>query len=226
MSHKSFTRTATADLDVLQQYRGIRTTQWVKPPSGKSVLEIQTTHTPRELQKVPEGKNYLTPPYHWHWYQDEYFKVTEGRYIFTLEGKDTTVSASDPQPVRIPATARHTFKVDDTHDGPCTVEISADAVLGSVEDEDVGINAKFFRNIYTYLDDCYLQNVEPSLPQLLLMLQSAEVSLAFPGPAWLMRQVSYAMGVVVGQWYGGWWLGLKSTYPEYWNEELESKKRR
>ncbi|KAK6394273.1 hypothetical protein LTR95_019576 [Oleoguttula sp. CCFEE 5521] len=144
MSLKPFKRTATADLDVLQQYKGIRTTQWVKPPSGKSVLEIQTTHTPRELQKVPEGKNYLTPPYHWHWYQDEYFNVTEGRYIFTLEGKDTTVSASDPQPVRIPATARHTFKVEDTHDGPCTVEISADAVAGSIEDEDVGINAKLY----------------------------------------------------------------------------------
>lgn len=34
------------------------------------------------------------------------------------------ISASDPQPVRIPAQARHTFKVDDTHEGPCTVEIS------------------------------------------------------------------------------------------------------
>jgi hypothetical protein len=48
------------------------------------------------------------------------------RYIFTLEGKDTLVSASDPQPVRIPARARHTFKVDDSHEGPCTVEISTD----------------------------------------------------------------------------------------------------
>ena len=61
-----------------------------------------------------------------------------------------------------------------------------------------------FRNIYTYLDDCYGQNVEPSLPQLLLMLDSAEVSLAFAwGPDWLMRSVSYAFGVVVGRWYGG-----------------------
>jgi hypothetical protein len=34
------------------------------------------------------------------------------------------ISASDPQPVRIPAKARHTFKADDTHEGPCTVEIS------------------------------------------------------------------------------------------------------
>ena len=35
-----------------------------------------------------------------------------------------TISTSDPQPVHIPAKARHTFKVDDTHEGPCTVEIS------------------------------------------------------------------------------------------------------
>jgi hypothetical protein len=57
-----------------------------------------------------------------------------------------------------------------------------------------------FRNIYTYLDDCYSQDVEPSLPQLLLMLDSAEVSMAFAwGPDWLMRSVSYTFGVVVGR---------------------------
>ncbi len=48
----------------------------------------------------------------------------DSRYIFTLEGKDMKISASDPQPVRIPARARHTFKVDDTYEGPCSIEIS------------------------------------------------------------------------------------------------------
>jgi hypothetical protein len=58
-------RSQTSKLDVLQQYSGIRSTRWVHPPpDGKSVLEIQTTHTPAVLRKVPEGKNYLTPPYH------------------------------------------------------------------------------------------------------------------------------------------------------------------
>jgi hypothetical protein len=58
-------RTDTSKLDTLQQYNGIRSTRWVTPPpEGKSVLEVQTTHTPMALQKVPEGKNYLTPPYH------------------------------------------------------------------------------------------------------------------------------------------------------------------
>jgi hypothetical protein len=58
-------RTDTSKLDTLQQYNGIRSTRWViPPPEGKSVLEIQTTHTPMKLKSVPEGKNYLTPPYH------------------------------------------------------------------------------------------------------------------------------------------------------------------
>jgi hypothetical protein len=60
-------RSQTSKLDTLQQYGGIRSTRWVQPPQGKSVLEIQTTHTPTALQKVPDGKNFLTPPYHCKW---------------------------------------------------------------------------------------------------------------------------------------------------------------
>lgn len=74
----------------------------------------------------------------------------------------------------------------------------------------------FFRNIYSYLDDCYLQNVSPSLPQLLMMLDSAEISMAFPGPAVIARPASYVFGVVFGRWLGAL-LGYKSSYPEYWN---------
>jgi len=59
------------------------------------------------------------------------------------------------------------------------------------------------------------------------MLDSAEVSMAFAwGPDWLMQSVSYAFGVVVGRWYGGYVLGLKISYPEYWDEEGESRKGR
>lgn len=73
----------------------------------------------------------------------------------------------------------------------------------------------FFRNIYSYLDDCYLQNVSPSLPQLLMMLDSAEISMAFPGPGFIARPVSWVFGVVVGRWLGGL-LGYRASYPEYW----------
>jgi hypothetical protein len=37
----------------------------------------------------------------------------------------------------------------------------------------------FFRNMYSYLDDCGKQNIPLSLPQLLLFLDYAQISLAF-----------------------------------------------
>ncbi len=58
------------------------------------------------------------------------------------------------------------------------------------------------------------------MPQLLLFLDSAEVSIAMPGPAPLMRWLSWGLGVVMGRWYGGWWLGLKSNYGEYFDEKM------
>jgi len=57
-------RSNTAHEDVLTQMNGIRSTRWVTPEKGKSVLEIHTIHTPTALQKVPAEKNYLSPPYH------------------------------------------------------------------------------------------------------------------------------------------------------------------
>ncbi|KAK4894269.1 hypothetical protein LTR27_007402 [Elasticomyces elasticus] len=141
MSSRGFhvRRSTGAHIGTLTQYNGLRSTRWEKPADGKSVLEIQTTHTPTQIQKIPDELNYLTPPPHWHWTSTfmcekgmsilsksliESNSLSDSRYIFTLEGKDIIVSASDPQPVHIPARARHTFKVDPTHEGPCTVEIS------------------------------------------------------------------------------------------------------
>lgn len=81
--------------------------------------------------------------------------------------------------------------------------------------------------MYSYLDDCYTQGVEPSIVQLLLFSDSAECSIAFEwGPLWLMQAGTYLMGIAVGRWFGGYVLGYRASYPEYWNEELESKKRR
>ena len=79
--------------------------------------------------------------------------IAPSRYIFTLEGKEMKISAADPQPVRIPATARHTFKVDDTHEGPCTVEISTQvSPKASAETvESTGASAELYA-LYPLLD--------------------------------------------------------------------------
>lgn len=110
-------------------------------------------------------------------------------------------------------------------DYSCAV-FSADTSPESPADdpEAYGGSEKFFRNVYSYLDDCYLQGVSPKLSQLLLFLDSAEMSVALPGPAWLAQKASYALGVVIGRWYGGYVLGYKSSYPEYWDENREARK--
>ena len=70
------------------------------------------------------------------------------------------------------------------------------------------------------MDDCQAQNVPPSVPQLLLFLHSGEVSVALPGPKWVMQWASWGLGIVVGKWLGGHVLGLKSSYQEYYDENM------
>ena len=131
------------------------------------------------------------------------------RFIFTLEGEETVYAGR----ITIPATARHTFRADPTCETDAEIHISP-TPAGS------GIEEIFFRNLYSYLDDCKAQKIEPSVPKLLLFLHSAEVSLAFPGPAPLMRWLSWGMGLVVQKWFGGYVLGLKTSYPEYFDEKM------
>ncbi|KAG8627843.1 hypothetical protein KVT40_003716 [Elsinoe batatas] len=222
-------RTESAHIDELTQWNGARSTKWVTPPDGKSVLEIQTTHRPQDFKDVPDDKNLLIPPFHWHWYQEEQFFIRQGQYIFTLEDKTMHLSASSPQPILIPPGARHTFRADPHSPVPCIIEISTllsphQSLLSSSSSSSssrasiLGASERFFRNIYSYLEDCTVQGVSPSLPQLVLMLHDAEISLAFPGPAGLARWVSWGFGVVVGKWVGEWWLGYRSSYPEYFDE--------
>lgn len=64
-----------------------------------------------------------------------YSNIRKGRYIFTLEGKVMILSASDPQSIRVPPAARHTSRVDDTHEGPCAIEISGKASPNSPSSE-------------------------------------------------------------------------------------------
>jgi hypothetical protein len=91
-------------------------------------------------------------------------------------------------------------------------------------EEELGGNERFFRNVYCYLDDCESQKVSPSAPQLLLFLHSAEMSLAFPGPGWIARPLSYIVGLVVGKGIGEYLLGYKSSYPEYYDPAMMKKK--
>jgi len=211
------TRTNTSQSLALSVHNGVRTTTWSVPSSkDESVEETQVIHDPGRYKGVPLSENPLVPPYHWHWNQDEYFHIKRGRFIFTLEGTDTTYSSTSPQPIFVPKKARHTFRVDPDCEEECELVITA-----SPDDEN-SVSERFFRNLYSYLDDCEKQKVSPSLVQLLCFIHSAGASLALPGPALVSQWASWLLGLVVGR-FGGWLLGYKSSYPEYYDVKMAKK---
>ncbi|MCJ1375001.1 hypothetical protein MMC20_006234 [Loxospora ochrophaea] len=144
---------------------------------------------------------------------------SSSRYIFTLESTNITASPSTGT-VTIPARARHTFKADPSCSTPCSLVITAST---SPNNND-GVSERYFRNIYSYRDDCVAQSIPPSKFQLLLMMHAAQISLAWPGPAWLMRWLSWGYGLLIGRVIGGWVLGYEESYREYNNEERAKKR--
>lgn len=71
-------RSLTAQKPTVTQFKGERTTRWEQPPGSLSVLEIQRIENPAAFKDVPAAENYLIPPYHWHWYQREFFEIKSG----------------------------------------------------------------------------------------------------------------------------------------------------
>lgn len=92
-------KTRTSNQETLSVYSGNRTTTWPPAPPGHSTLEIQRTFDPTRWKDVPVDKNYLVPPYHWHWYQDEYFDIKKGyvccEVIIMKEGVDERMNGAD-----------------------------------------------------------------------------------------------------------------------------------
>ena len=78
MSPSQPQRTPSAQNKQLTLHNGARTTTWLVPKSRRSVREVQVFHKPDAYKYLPDDQNPLIPPPHWHWYQEEYFTVTQG----------------------------------------------------------------------------------------------------------------------------------------------------
>jgi hypothetical protein len=76
-------RSLNSQYETLITHNGARTTTWPLPQEGRSVLEVQVIRNAAEWKDVPVERNRLIPPYHWHWYQTEYFDIKKG-YVHSL----------------------------------------------------------------------------------------------------------------------------------------------
>lgn len=82
----------------------------------------------------------------------------------------------------------------------------------------LSVQERFFRNFFSYLDDCVMTKTEPSIFQLLLFLYGADTPLAVPvpGPRWIGRSISWLVMYIAGVIIGEYLLGYQITYKEYY----------
>ncbi|KAI5475670.1 hypothetical protein MNV49_001045 [Pseudohyphozyma bogoriensis] len=160
------------------------------------------------------GKNAAcAPPLHIHLTQDEYFKVLSGRFMATMNGESITLTKDDPE-YHAKIGEPHQFWPDDTAGEDMEVRMRVSP------EERKGFDECFYRNIWSYLNDCEANNMAPSPFQMSLFLYEWDMVLALPIPMWLNKALHHVMGY----WIGKRLLGYNTVYEEYWKGEVEGKK--
>ena len=140
--------------------------------------------------------------------------MVSGKMVATVSGRQSVLGEGED--VLIPRGFVHTFaNASAEHDLVVDVKLDPD---NRARDE------RFFRNGYGYLDDCARAGVTPPIPQAMLMLYSADIIPAMPGPRVIMRVietwVAWFGAVVIGKWV----LGYSEWYEEYTPLELRELK--
>jgi mannose-6-phosphate isomerase-like protein (cupin superfamily) len=205
-------RTNTATQNPLTFEDGASSTHFHNPSEA-----YMMTHTlpPDNIRPMDKQRTMFAPPWHYHIYQTESFKVKSGAARFFLRDKQFVVQENGT--THIPIGYYHKFE-NASKDEPLVIDIRLDEQVWQMEES-------FFRNFFGYLEDCRKASVEPSLFQLERFLYSMDVPLAIPvpGPEWLGRAVSWSFMVVTGVVVGEWMLGYKGSYPEYYVGEVDKK---
>jgi len=188
-----------------------------KPDQGFCIRQIFHMHKIREIRKA--GKEpYIIPPYNWHWGQTEVFTVEKGTLIALLDGKHITYKAGES--FLIKSGVYHTFTVDSSLDEDMILVVK-------LEKWQDGMDEKFFRNLFGYLDDCHRANVHPNLFQLLLILYDSETSVVVPKVPKMIGKFMgrWLLGFVCGKIIGGKLLGFRASYKEYYAATGEISKK-
>lgn len=188
---------------------------------GRSSVEFRApgseySMTHRLPPATAEGvASIVTPPLHYHIYQEEKFCVRSGvgRFYRGFGGEPFAVlSGGEGASSRatVPPGVFHKFEnASETDDLVVDVHLTP---------EEYEREQRFFRNLFGYLDDCRASQTAPNPFQLLAMLHAADTPIAVPTPwDWLSRLLSRlvtAGGALVGTWL----LGFRDSYPEYYEE--------
>lgn len=160
--------------------------------------------------------SFMAPPSHYHLLQTETFHVESGQGIWYLGNgsskKSITLKAGDD--ITIPRFVAHRFINMPGSTEPLSILYRYDAQMYDME-------RRFFCNALTYLDDCRLAGVAPSLLQLCVFLSDCWMpidALWVPGGEYVRCLVNtiftFTMAAV-----GRVLFGYKGSYAEYHMDE-------
>lgn len=161
------------------------------------------------------GVSIVAPPFHYHIYQDEFFRLQSGKGNFYRGvGKEPFAVLSDEtdgqRTASIKAGRYHRFEnASETEDLVVDIHLSPE----SYEAEQ-----RFFRNFFGYLDDCREAGRPPSFFQLMVFLHDGDTPLAVPLPWEWLGKVASRLLLWGAAYWGRFVLGYKTTYREYYEE--------
>jgi mannose-6-phosphate isomerase-like protein (cupin superfamily) len=190
-------------------YEGGKSSVTFSGPGSKYIMTHRIPPTDEE-----NGVSIIAPPFHYHIYQDEFFRVQSGKGNFYrgLDPKPFAVLSDDPDgqaTASVKAGYFHRFE-NATHDRDLVVDIHLTPELYENEQQ-------FFRNFFGYLDDCKAAGSAPSIFQLLVFLHSADTPLVIPIPWEFLGRVVSRILLTTAAYWGRFVLGYKQTYPEYYD---------
>lgn len=208
---------------------------------GRSSQEFHTSaESPNFVTHrfYPDSKLF-TPPLHIHLIQIERLTVRRGIGHFYMSTSSQIPDPTTPtvknegECIEIPKGAYHRFE----NGGGPTDELVVDVELDPDNREQ---EFQFFRNFFGYADerehdehqliqsdrylsDCGKTNVQPSLFQIMLFMWTIRSPLAIPIP-----YAPASVGIAFSKWFcwfngvviGGWLLGYKTSYDEYYTTDL------
>lgn len=153
--------------------------------------------------------HYKAPISHYHLLQTESFHVESGEGLWYLRGKTIYLKAGDD--ITIPRFVAHRFENLPGSTQPLSILYRYDAQRYEIE-------RRFFGNTLTYLNDCRLAGVPPSVLQLCVFLSDCWMPGEFfwvPGGEHVRCLVNalfmWTMAII-----GRLVFGYKGAYPEYY----------
>ncbi|CEJ59024.1 hypothetical protein PMG11_07661 [Penicillium brasilianum] len=200
------------------KFGGALVTEFLEPPPGRCFcfrqrycLKPTIDESDPDYERISAALHHPSgPPVHFHPFQNEYFRVEQGRMCVEIDGVLQILTPEDGE-IMGRAGSIHRFYI-----APDSTEDMVIILSASDPGLDYQLDRVFFENWYGLWHDYLVHEGKMDLIQLLCTYDGGDAYLLPPAwlPNHLRKFIGYWGGVIVGRWIGGL-LGYKPFFKEY-----------